>query len=58
MAAGAEVGPVTKDPRTCRHEALEHLGTEDHVQYYRCESCKDVFVVDAGHLWHLEGVPA
>ena len=49
---------MTKDPRTCRHEALEHLGTEDHAQFYRCEACGDVFVVDAGHMWHVEGVPA
>ena len=49
---------MTKDPRKCRHKALEHLGTEDHAQFYRCEACGDVFVVDLGHMWHVEGVPA
>ena len=55
---GMELSAVTKDPMMCRHESLEHLGTEDHAQFYRCEACGDVFVVDLGHMWHVEGVPA
>ena len=58
MFPRAQERAVTKDPRKCRHESLSHLGTEDHAQFYRCEACGDVFVVDAGHMWHVEGVPA
>jgi hypothetical protein len=58
ISPGVQHSAVTKDPRTCRHESLEHLGTEDHAQFYKCEACGDVFVVDAGHMWHVEGVPA
>ena len=58
MFPGVERSLVTKDPRSCRHKSLEPVGTENHVQFYRCERCGDVFVVDAGHMWHVEGVPA
>jgi len=34
------------------------LGTEDHVQFYRCEACGDVFVGDAGPMGHVEGASA
>jgi len=40
--------PLIDLPDVCSHSKIEHLGNDHDARFFRCEGCRQVFVVQGG----------
>ena len=42
---------------SCEHPELEYLGDNRGARFFHCDTCRKVYVVQAGHTWTFPALP-
>lgn len=45
---------LVPEKQACRHLTTEYLGSDGVAEFYRCQGCRHVVVVQGTRLWMLE----
>jgi hypothetical protein len=48
------VPSLASEKQTCRHPATEYLGSDGVAEFYRCQECRHVIIIQGTQSWLLK----